>query len=174
MKAPIVRILIDTDEKKDCFRDFRLHPDHTLEQLHHSIQRSFGFSGMEMASFYAADDEWERGEEIPQLDMMGTGATMANTPVKTFLKDQGDRMLYVYDFLRMWCFMIEVINLEDKPAGEEPELLLKVGTPPAEDSKDPEDAQFEVDGDTDLNELYNEEEEGNYDDIDPESLSDYY
>jgi len=43
----------------------------------------------------------------------------------------------VYDFLRMWCFYVEPLALEDAVPGRAyPALCHEFGTPPAFDSKD--------------------------------------
>ena len=44
------RIIFDTEE--DVFRDIEINESSSLEELHNSIIKSFGFLGNEMASFY--------------------------------------------------------------------------------------------------------------------------
>jgi hypothetical protein len=43
--------------KKIFFRDIAILADDTLEDLHNAIFNSFGFDGMEVASFYTCDLE---------------------------------------------------------------------------------------------------------------------
>jgi hypothetical protein len=49
------RVILDAEE--DIFRDIAILADDTLEDLHNAIFNSFGFDGMEVASFYTCDDE---------------------------------------------------------------------------------------------------------------------
>ena len=85
-----------------------------------------------MASFFQSDEHWGRGREIPLMDMgMDDGGTpypsMRTTAVEAMVSATNDRMVYVYDFLRMWCFYVEVIGMEE---GETPEYpLLAEGIP---------------------------------------------
>jgi hypothetical protein len=44
------RVILDAEE--DIFRDIAILADDTLEDLHNAIFNSFGFDGMEVASFY--------------------------------------------------------------------------------------------------------------------------
>jgi hypothetical protein len=39
----------------------------TLEDLHNAIFNSFGFDGMEVASFYTCDETWNQEDEISLL-----------------------------------------------------------------------------------------------------------
>jgi hypothetical protein len=41
--------------------------DDTLEDLHNAIFNSFGFDGMEVASFYTCDETWNQEDEISLL-----------------------------------------------------------------------------------------------------------
>ena len=55
---------------------------------------------------------------------------MNTSTVGHLIPGLGQRAIYVYDFLRMWCFYVEPLALEDaKPDGAYPALCL-VGTPP--------------------------------------------
>ena len=62
---------------------------------------------------------------------------MNESTVGHLIPELGHRAIYVYDFLRMWCFYVEPLALEDaKPDGAYPALCHEFGTPPAFDSKD--------------------------------------
>ena len=45
-------------------------------------------------------------------------------------------MVYVYDFLRMWCFYVEVMGVEEGEAPEYPLLAEEFGTAPDQFSKE--------------------------------------
>jgi hypothetical protein len=44
--------------------------DDTLEDLHNAIFNSFGFDGMEVASFYTCDETWNQEDEISLLTLV--------------------------------------------------------------------------------------------------------
>lgn len=128
------RIILDT--KEDVFRDIEIKADDTLEDLHNVITQSFGFEGQEMASFYASDEEWNQGEEITLFDLsdgIDSIRIMNETSIDDMVYEDKNRILYVYDFLEMWTFMIELIDIVDDEEGVDyPNLLFANGITPEE------------------------------------------
>ena len=108
-----VRVILDTEE--DVIRTIKVSEKYNLEQLHEFIAKSFGFSGLEMASFYRTDDEWNQGEEIPLFDMSdsNTGITMKNFDLDSIFTSVGSKLIYIYDFMNMWAFYVELVEIED-------------------------------------------------------------
>ena len=70
------RIILDT--KEDVFRDIEINESSSLEELHNSIIKSFGFLGNEMASFYKTDNDWKQGDELPLNDFCPETPSMKN------------------------------------------------------------------------------------------------
>lgn len=127
------RIILDTEE--DIFRDIAILDNDTLEDLHNAIVNAFGFDGLEAASFYACDDQWmQLEEEISLFDMgdtPGTSKTMANTAINTVLDEEQTKIIYVYDFLNMWTFFVELAAVEEEEPGViYPDLLFSHGILP--------------------------------------------
>jgi hypothetical protein len=103
------RVIVDTEE--DVFRDIELPTSATFSELHRSILEHFNFEDGEMASFYLSNEEWEKGLEIPLMDMGDGVVSMDNAVLHEMLHQVGDKVLYLYDFLRMWIFYVEVIDV---------------------------------------------------------------
>lgn len=127
------RVILDTEE--DIFRDIAILEDDTLEDLHNAIVNAFGFDGMEAASFYACDDSWaQQEEEISLFDMsddQDAGKTMGSTPINAVLDEDQTKIIYVYDFLNMWTFFVELAAIEEEEPGIlYPELLFSHGILP--------------------------------------------
>jgi hypothetical protein len=61
-------------------------------------------------------------------------AVMKDAIIKDFLEEPDQKFILVYDFMRMWIFLIELIGYE-KEGPEVPEVLLAVGMAPPEDSR---------------------------------------
>lgn len=170
------RVLLDTAQ--EVFRDIEVKSDHTFEQLHTAIQAAFDFSGKEMASFYMSNDEWERGKEIPLMDMnYGDGEeafSMGEVKVGELIRKPGQRMIYIYDFLRMWGFFVEMVSVSDAdPDLEYPRVSVALGEAPDEGSKDM-DFKMETEsahGDEDDEDYFDEFDE-DLDDDDLDQLSD--
>jgi hypothetical protein len=169
MPAQIFHFRVLLDHPEEVFRDIHIEADASFQELHDTILDSFGFSGLEMASFYLSNDEWDKGEEITLMDMgngQGNVLTMQNTLLKDMVSEEGDKLLYLYDFMRMWIWYIELIN----PSAPEkfdsyPAVVLTVGTPPAEDSKEWQ-GTMPIDFDPDLEGFDEFGDEDDFEDID--------
>ncbi|MCB7480854.1 plasmid pRiA4b ORF-3 family protein [Christiangramia sediminis] len=126
------RVILDADE--DVFRDIEMLQESTLEDLHNTIVQSFGFDGSEMASFYISDDEWNQGEEIHQFDMSGHDTSiklMNETSLDSILSEKQTKLIYVYDFLKMWTFFVELGQIAEIEEGRDyPNLMYVHGQIP--------------------------------------------
>ena len=136
------RVVIDT--KEDVFRDIEIKDSQTFEDLHGAIIAAYEFRGDQMTSFYMSDDSWEKGLEIGLMDMsFGEEAgppTMKTAKLSSFVEEKNQKILYVYDFLKMWIFYIELIEeKEEEPDQLYPCLALSFGDAPSEDDKEMED-----------------------------------
>jgi hypothetical protein len=149
------RVIIDTEE--DVFRDVEIETDSTFEEFHRAILDAFDFEEGEMASFYMSNESWEKGLEIPLMDM-DQSLSMKSTKLSDMLSQPSDKVLYVYDFMRMWIFYIELVEVKkDVPSTIYPRVALVYGDAPSQDSKEmdlfgeefSEDEFNEVHGSTD-------------------------
>src|SRR5688500_8770765 len=97
------RVILDAEE--DVFRDIAIQDNDSLEDLHNAIVNAFGFDGMEVASFYTSDDQWNQDEEIPMFDtgdVPGEQKVMADYVLADVLDEENTKIIYVYDFINMW------------------------------------------------------------------------
>jgi hypothetical protein len=70
-----LQIQSNLDAEEDIFRDIAILADDTLEDLHNAIFNSFGFDGMEVASFYTCDETWNQEDEISLLTLVMLSAS---------------------------------------------------------------------------------------------------
>lgn len=159
----IYRFRIILDSKEDILRDIEIEADASLEDFHYAIAQAFGFGGSEMASFYTTNENWEQGEELPLLDMGEETTSMASRPVERFFSADNHHLIYVYDFLALWTFYVELMEVGEKSSGTlYPNLIFAQGEVPEEAPE----KQFSADTDNfDL-----EEEEDDFDDYDPDAF----
>jgi hypothetical protein len=68
-------------------------------------------------------------------------AVMKNAVIKDFLEEPDQKFILVYDFMKMWIFLIELIGFERNDPNS-PELILSVGNPPIEESREEIDEQL--------------------------------
>lgn len=128
------RIILDTHE--DVFRDIEIEEESTLEDFHNAIINAFGFDGNEMASFYLSDGDWNQGEEISQFDLSEGAESirlMNETTLDSVVSESQTKLIYVYDFLSMWTFLIELGEIAEPEAGRDyPNLMFVHGQIPLE------------------------------------------
>ena len=147
------RVILDTED--DVFRDIAILEDDTLEYLHNAIVNSFGFDGLEIASFYTCDDKWNQDEEISLFDtgdVIGEQKIMSDYTLADILDEENTKIIYVYDFLNMWTFLVELAAIEENVAGNTyPETLFSHGEMPMDgqekDFSDSTTSDFDYDED---------------------------
>lgn len=128
------RVILDAEE--DIFRDIAILAEDTLEDLHNAIFNSFGFDGMEVASFYTCDETWNQEDEISLFDtgdVVGEQKIMSDYQLSDILDKDNTKIIYVYDFINMWTFLVELAAIEEQQVGHTyPETLFVHGQMPAE------------------------------------------
>lgn len=156
-----IRVVLDT--KEDVIRTILVENNINLETLHATIAKSFGFAGQEMASFYRTDNEWNQGEEIPLFNMAeaGEGVSMQTCILNETLPEEDNKLIYVYDFLNMWTFYVDVVEISVETKEDSPLVILSVGEIP---DKAPKKEFVAEKLDSDFNE--EDDEFDSYDDFD--------
>lgn len=173
------RVLIESEEE-DVIREIEISDDQTFEELHEAIKKAFNFSGKQMASFYLSNDEWEKGKEIALVPMEVDAAedgeevlVMSDTKLKQLLKKPKTKLLYVFDFLLMWNFYIELLSIsEPEKRAKYPRCIKKTGKAPAQNSKkisklndEDEEMLKELKGDRKGGDVFNDEIFEGFDDF---------
>src|SRR5690554_2343350 len=138
-----IRIILDAEE--DIFRDIEIQETVSVEDLHNAITQAFGFLGDEMASFYTCDDQWNQDEEIALFDLSENGSDlrlMNQVLLSDVLNEFSPKLIYVYDFLSMWTFFVELADTTEKVDGQTyPNILFSFGEVP----NSPPEKMFEAD-----------------------------
>ena len=126
----IYRLRIILDTKKDVIRDIEIKSINTFEDLHFAIINAFSFEGNEMASFYLSDPEWKQGEELT-FESFGHEKVMKEHVLNTIINNDQKNFLYVYDFLKLWTFFIEVVETNDENSySHYPQTIFSIGDTP--------------------------------------------
>lgn len=127
-----IRVILDT--KEDVIRTLLVDSKITLEEFHKIIAQVFGFNGQEMASFFRSDEEWNQGEEIPlcSMDDAPDALCMSTTTLAQNIEDIEEKLIYLYDYLSMWTFYCELIEVTKTTDSELPKLILSIGDTPDE------------------------------------------
>jgi hypothetical protein len=107
-----------------------------------------------MASFYVSNDEWHQGQEIALFDMGENDdiRLMNETIIEDVVDENQTKLIFVYDFLNMWTFLVELGEIVEEAQGTDyPNLMFVCGQVPSEAPE----KQFEADQSL-------EDQDGNY------------
>ena len=128
------RVILDNDTDDDIFRDIEIYKTNSLEEFHKTIINSFSFINNEMASFYISDNEWNQGEEISLFnfgDESKETKLMSSVAINQVINNQNNKLIYIYDFLNMWVFLIELIEVAEEIKGVNyPNIIFSKGELP--------------------------------------------
>lgn len=171
------RVLLDSEKDQEIFRDILIAETENFETLYRTILNAFRFEGKEMGSFYMSNDDWDKGHEIGLMDMRYSDeeedlpSVMKDAILSDFMEAPDQKIILVYDFLRMWIFLLELQERVETTV-EKPEVALSMGIAPPEDSKLIQEDAFMGDEEDDLFGEPDEFEDG-YDDEDFAGYEEY-
>lgn len=169
------RVLLDSKDKNEVFRDILISDQDNFESFYRAILSAYNFSNDQMASFYMSNENWDKGFEISLFDMsFGEDSeqilpgVMSTSKIGDFIQESDQKIILVHDFLRMWIFLIELIGYQEETP-ETVRTVLSVGNAPHEESKPAQDdtLQFETESE------YDEEDEDEFGFGDYEDEYDY-
>ena len=126
-----LRVILDNDTNEDILRDVEIDKNSNLTDLHELILLSFNFSADQMASFYTVDEEWNQINEISLMNFDESTDSMDSVLIANILNNQNTKLLYIYDFMNMWTFYVELIE-EAKEINNiiYPRIILSIGNVP--------------------------------------------
>lgn len=131
----IYKLRIISDEVKDFAREIMISSEHTFLDFHHTLQEDLGFDPGQLASFFITNDRWEKEIQITLIDMMDDESnkviTMEEALLGDYLKKNGQRLLYVFDFFSERSFFIELTDIMTNVKSEKlPKITFSHGDPP--------------------------------------------
>ncbi len=114
----LYKFKITFEEYDDIYRVIEIKSTQTFEDLHKAILQSINFDTKQLASFYMSTDTWKKGQEITLEDMSeneeNKTPVMKESKLSSYIIDPHQKILYVYDFIEIWTFYIELIGIEVK------------------------------------------------------------
>ena len=108
----IYNFRIVSDEVDNFKREIQIDADATFLDLRNAICDSVGYDKTQFSSFFMCDEGWEREQEIC-LEDMGSDSSqdvylMEDTPLSDFIEDEGQRLVWVFDYLTDRSFFLEM------------------------------------------------------------------
>jgi len=97
------------------YRDVVIKHTQTFLDLHNAILKAYEFDNKHQATFYRSNDYWQRGREISfekyDKEYKAEPLIMADTTIGSEIRDTNQKFIYVYDFVKNWTFLVELINV---------------------------------------------------------------
>ena len=140
----VFRFRMLSDENDNFVRDFEVMASSTLLELHEFIISMLGYDPC-MASFYTADDRWDRIKEYTYMNMgeeMGSMGVCAPEPMalsrlEDVLTHLHDRLIYMFDPFTERAYFMELVEAKEPQQGlKYPRVQFEHS--PAPDQYDPE------------------------------------
>lgn len=130
----VYRFVLVSDEADNFSREIEIDSEATFLQLRNAILDSVGYSKDELDSFFLCDDEWQKEEEITleEMDTCSDKDTwlMETTPLDEMIEDEGQKLLFVFDYMTDRCFFMEMKEAIPGRNLAEPICTLKKGKAP--------------------------------------------
>ncbi|MDG2139662.1 MAG: hypothetical protein P8J77_05625 [Flavobacteriales bacterium] len=122
-------ISIFLESKDDVIRKIEIDSKCSLFELHNFIIECFDLQKNELASFYITDQELEIIEEIPLFSFEeNNNRNMEDTELESILNSNNNKLIYVYDYMLMWRFLVELTN--DVGEIKEKKCISSIGVMP--------------------------------------------
>lgn len=132
----VYRFKLVSDEADNFSREIEIDSEATFLQLRNAILDSVGYSKDELDSFFLCDDEWQKEEEITLEDMDTSSDKdswlMETTPLYEMIEDEGQKIIFVFDYLTDRGFFMEMKEAIPGRSLAEPICTLKQGKAPAQ------------------------------------------
>ena len=131
----IYKFQIVSQESQNFLLEVALDEKHSFFDFHSIIQKSVGFESHQLASFFVSDKRWKKLVEISMLDLGINGAAffiMQKTKLSDLLQEEGQKLIYTFDFLNDRSFLIELTGIIMEKNLNEPLVTLKLGDAPVQ------------------------------------------
>jgi len=110
----VYKFRILSDEVDDFSREIAISSEASFLDLHNAILDSVGYSKDQMTSFFICNDDWEKGTEVTLIEMDSSPEVdswvMESTKLSELIEDEGQKLLYVFDYLTERAFFIEAFQ----------------------------------------------------------------
>jgi len=134
----VLKFRVYFEEDDSIYRDVAVRHTQSFLQLHQVILKAYEFDNKHQATFFRSNDHWQRGREISlekydrpyKVDPL----LMADTPIGSEIRDPNQKFIYVYDFVKNWGFLVELINVskEEGAKSDYPAVIKSEGIAPSQ------------------------------------------
>jgi hypothetical protein len=111
----VLKFRVYWEEDDAIYRDVLVKHSQNFAELHQIILRAFEFDQKHDATFFRSNDTWQRGREISkevyEKEYKAPPLLMEDTAIGTEIIDTNQHFIYLYDFVKSWSFLIELIQV---------------------------------------------------------------
>lgn len=159
------RFRIQSDENEEFLMDIELKANQTFLDFHNAIKAFANINTNEFASFFICDDKWRKKTEITLVEVE---IEDKNTNEKKIIKEMKDvvinsvidnphqKFLYIYDFLNVYTFYIELTHIKEVNEKDTYPKLVKI------------ESEINLNKQNNLNDIFDEDDD--YEDTDKETF----
>ncbi|MEI6678635.1 MAG: hypothetical protein WCL21_08510 [Mariniphaga sp.] len=146
----------------DKVEDFAMHIDadakNTFFDLHEAIQNECKYDASELATFFLADEEWDKEQEIAMFPNMSskqnTTPIMKNTALADYLKEKEDKLIYIFDVVNQKSLYIELNDIVMEKKLNSPIVTYNRGMAPVQLSSGRYNTDLLADQDSELQKIF--------------------
>jgi len=146
----------------DKVENFALHIDadakNTFFELHEAIQDECKYDPSELATFFLADEEWDKGIEISmfgyKLPNRISSPTMKNSTLGDYLKAKEDKLIYTFDVINQKSLYIELNEVIMEKKINTPIVTYNRGLAPLQSSTNHYDTDLLASEDSELQNIF--------------------
>lgn len=103
------------EEDDAIYRDVVVKHTQNFNELNNIILKAFEFDQKHDATFFRSNDIWKRGREISKAvyekEYVAPPLLMEETTIGSEIIDTNQHFIYLYDFVKSWTFLIELIQV---------------------------------------------------------------
>ena len=103
------------EEDDAIYRDVVVKHTQNFTELNNIILKAFDFDQKHDATFFRSNDIWKRGREISKAvyekEYVAPPLLMEETTIGSEIIDTNQHFIYLYDFVKSWTFLIELIQV---------------------------------------------------------------
>lgn len=132
----IFNFRILSDEVNNFRREIKIDAQATFLDLKNAICDALGFRKDELSSFFICDEDWKKEKEIAVEDIDSASDQdvylMDECVLEDYIDDEGQKMLYTFDYDRDRSLLIEMNELITGRDLRDPVCTLSAGKAPAQ------------------------------------------
>jgi hypothetical protein len=111
----VLKFRVYWEEDDAIYRDVVVKHTQSFTELNNIILKAFEFDQKHDATFFRSNDVWKKGREISKAvydkEYVAPPLLMEETTIGSEIIDTNQHFIFLYDFVKSWTFLIELIQV---------------------------------------------------------------